>query len=127
MLVKCGGFHRSAALKPAINRELFLFESGGKLFKPLHRGSCGRVEVINHTKHKQAQARLTFFHHELMCVRRGILIQLYCFHVLRARERRGRTWKGEGSETQQQLLLYHLGMLSEGRRKCVCLCARELE
>lgn len=73
-----------------------------------------RAGVINHTEHKQAQARPIFFHGELMNVQKNLdPTVLFPCAAESEKERRGRTRKGEGLEAQP-LLLYPLGMLSKG-------------
>lgn len=72
-----------------------------------------RVGVINHTEHKQAQARPIFFQRELMNVQKnlGPTVLFPCAESEGERRRRAR--EGGGLEAQL-LLLYPLGMLSEG-------------
>lgn len=115
-------------MKPAVNHELFLFESGVKLYKLLHRGSCGRVKVINHTKHKQAQARLTFFHHELMNVQRNFdpTILFPCAESEGETEKDKEGGKGCKRNNSFFCIIWECCLTAE-EEVCVCVSVRELE
>lgn len=73
--------------------------------------------VINRAQHKQTRARPLFFHRELTNVQKALdpTVLFPC-----AESETEKDEEGGGGLEAQQLLLYPLGMLSEGRGGSLC-------